>query len=211
VVISEGVTGIGNGAFYECQNLTKVVIPNTVGDLGSNTFEYCTSLKVVKLGSAVTNIGSYAFSGCSQLQTITVPASVLTIGTQAFASCSALTNVFFAGDAPAIGSSIFSGDKSTSYYLPQTSGWFSPFASRPAVLWNPVIQTSDAGFGVQGNEFGFNITGTTNIPIVVEACTNLGDTSWILLQSCTVTNGLIHFRDPAGTSFPSCIYRIRSP
>jgi hypothetical protein len=164
----------------------------------------------VTLGSAVTNIGSYAFYGCSQLPTITVPATVLTVGTQAFAFCSVLTNVFFTGNAPTIGSSPFATDPATIYYLPNTIGWHSPFGGKPAVLWNPLIQASGPGLGVEGNQFVFNITGTANIPIVVEATINLANPIWMPLLSGTVTNGSISFAEPLqgnGRRF----YRIRSP
>jgi hypothetical protein len=118
---------------------------------------------------------------------------------------------FFAGDAPAIGSSPFLGDnKTTIYYLTNTTGWFSPFAGRPAVLWNPLIQAGGNGFGVQTNQFDFNITGTTNIPIVVEASTNLSGV-WIPLQSVSLTNGSFYFSDPQWTNYPSRFYRLRSP
>jgi hypothetical protein len=79
------------------------------------------------------------------------------------------------------------------------------------VLWNPSIQTANASFGVQTNRFDFTITGTTNIPIVVEACTNLATASWTPLQTCTLTNGLIYFSDPQWTNHPSRFYRLRSP
>jgi hypothetical protein len=70
------------------------------------------------------------------------------------------------------------------------------------------MQTSHASFGVQQNRFGFNITGTAGIPIVVEASsTGL----WAPLQSCTLTNGLIYFSDPQWTNYSSRFYRIRSP
>ena len=64
---------------------------------------------------------------------------------------------------------------------------------------------------VRTNNFGFNITGSTNIPIVVEACTKLGSASWIALQTCTLTNGSLYFSDPQWTNSPARFYRIRSP
>ena len=79
------------------------------------------------------------------------------------------------------------------------------------VLWNPRVQTSDASFGVRTNGFGFNITGTTNLPVVVEACTDLARPSWTSLQRCTLTNGLIYFSDAQWTNYPSRFYHIRSP
>lgn len=69
----------------------------------------------------------------------------------------------------------------------------------------------DANFGVVENRFGFNIAGTADIPLAVEACTNLATRSWVPLQTCTLTNGLIHFSDSEWTNYPGRFYRIRSP
>jgi hypothetical protein len=99
----------------------------------------------------------------------------------------------------------------TVYYLPGTTGWGPLFAKLPAVLWNPFIQTANASFGVLSNQFGFTITGTTNIPILVEARTGLAGMGWTPLQTCTLTNGSINFSDPAWTNYPSRFYRISAP
>jgi hypothetical protein len=99
----------------------------------------------------------------------------------------------------------------TVYYLPGTTGWEPTFSQRPTRLWNPQVQTSDASFGVQQGRFGFNISGTIGIPLVIEACSNLGDPVWFPLQTCTLTNGSIFFTDPQWADQPSCFYRIRSP
>jgi hypothetical protein len=74
-----------------------------------------------------------------------------------------------------------------------------------------VIQAAGAGFGVRNNQFGFDITGTTNIPIVVEACTNLAQPVWVPLRSMTLTNGLVHFSDPTETNMAARFYRISAP
>jgi hypothetical protein len=79
------------------------------------------------------------------------------------------------------------------------------------VLWNPLIKASGSSFGISNNQFGFNITGTTNIPIVVEACTNLASPVWTPLQTLTLTNGLFYFSDPQWTNYPGRFYRISSP
>ena len=79
------------------------------------------------------------------------------------------------------------------------------------MLWNPQAQTEDANFGVVTNKFGFKITGTANIPIVVEACSNLASSAWVALQNCTLTNGNIYFSDPQWTNYPARFYRLRSP
>jgi hypothetical protein len=74
-----------------------------------------------------------------------------------------------------------------------------------------LIQTGDGNFAVRNNQFGFNITGTTNIPIVVEACTNLANTNWTGLQSVTLTNGVFHFSEPLQTNSSGRFYRVSSP
>lgn len=99
----------------------------------------------------------------------------------------------------------------TIYYLPGTIGWGSTLGGHPALLWNPLLQVNDADFGVATDRFGINITGTTNIPIVLEACTDLANPIWEPLMGCALTNGSVHFSDPAWTNYPSRLYRIRSP
>ena len=79
------------------------------------------------------------------------------------------------------------------------------------MLWNPSIQTADPTFGVQNNQFGFTITGTPNIPIAVVACTNPAAPNGLPLQSCTLTNGSIYFSDTDWATYPTRLYRIRSP
>jgi len=79
------------------------------------------------------------------------------------------------------------------------------------MLWNPQVQTNDGSFGVRDNHFGFNITGTADIPIVIEASSNLAVPSRIPLKTCTLTNGLIYFSDQQWTNYPGRFYLIRSP
>jgi hypothetical protein len=108
---------------------------------------------------------------------------------------------------------VFAQDKSfpTAFYVAGTTGWGSTFDGLPAVLWNAFIQAAGASFGVQNNQFGFNIAGTANIPIVVEACANLANPIWIPLQTNTLTNGLLYFSETAQTNNAGRYYRISSP
>ena len=64
---------------------------------------------------------------------------------------------------------------------------------------------------VQNNQFGFNVTGTVNIPIVIEACTNLANPVWTPLLTGTLTNGLLYFSEPLQTNLSGRYYRISSP
>ena len=102
-------------------------------------------------------------------------------------------------------------DNATVYYLPGTTGWGTTFGGRPAVLWNPLVQTSDASFGVRTNRFGFTITGASNLVIVVEASTNLANPVWAPVGTNTLTGGSSYFSDPQWTNHPARFYRLRSP
>jgi hypothetical protein len=173
---------------------------------------FSTLLTSITIPQGITSIGPSTFA-YSSLTNVTIPGSVTNIGYNAFYSCHNLNGVFFLGNAPTAGWSVFSWDANvTAYYLPGTTGWDSFAASTgiPTALWNPQVQTSDGSFGIQSNRFGFKITGATNIPIVVEACTNLGS-AWTLLQTCTVTNGSIFFSDSQWSDYPGRYYRLRSP
>jgi hypothetical protein len=235
VTIPSSVTSIGGGAFFGC-GMTGVTIPGSVTSLGYEVFGDC-ALTSVSIPESVTNIGSAAFCECNNLGRVTIRGSVTSVesglcnncpsltnvtilggainfGASAFAVCTNLGSVFIGGNAPTVGSYMFADDtNATVYYLPGTTGWggFSANTGRPTVLWNPLIQTGDGSFGVRNNQFGFNITGTTNIPIVVEACANLASPVWVPLQTLTLTNGLFYFSDPQWTNYSGRYYRISSP
>jgi hypothetical protein len=137
---------------------------------------------------------------------------VTSVGYYAFSVGTGLTSVFFQGNAPTFDGDAFAFDNnSTIYFLPNATGWGSSVDYRPVAVWNPLIQASGTSFGVQSNQFGFNIVGTTNIPIVVQACTNLANPIWTSVQGLTLTNGLFYFSEPLQTNDPGRYYRISSP
>jgi hypothetical protein len=186
-------------------------IPGSVTSIGDLAFDYCTSLTNITIPDSVTNIGEAAFDS-SGLINVTIPSSVANIGDAAFVDCGNLTRVYFKGNAPVVNSNLFLADENaTVYYSPGTTGWGSPFAGLPAVLWNPMIQAGGKNFGLKNNQFGFNITGTANIPVVVEACTNLANPVWLPLQTVSLTNGLYHFSEPFQPGAPGRFYRVAFP
>jgi hypothetical protein len=205
------VINLGNSAFSSCASLTSVTVPTRVTSIGSWAFSSCSSLTSISI-PGVTNIGAYAFYRCTGLSNLVIPSHVASIGGGAFHSCSSLTSVYFQGDAPSLGAFVFLGaNKATVYYLPDTLGWGGPtFGGRPAVLWNPVAQASGGGFGVRTNQFGFRIAGTSNLVIVVEACTNLSFPLWYPVQTNTLTDGTSYFSDPQWRNIPARFYRLRS-
>lgn len=66
-MIAEGVTSIGEQAFYECTSLKSVTIPDSVTNIGADAFSHCTSLTSVTIPDSVTSIGGWAFEDCTSL------------------------------------------------------------------------------------------------------------------------------------------------
>ena len=108
-VIPNGVTSIGNNAFYDCSGLTSVEIPNSVTSIGDSAFSGCKGLKNVTIGNRVTSIGGSAFSGCSGLISVVIPNSVTSIGNSAFNCCSGLTSIEIPSSVTSIGEDAFNG------------------------------------------------------------------------------------------------------
>ena len=217
VTLGTNITDIGNSAFYFCVGLTSIIIPNSVTNIEEEAFVICKGLTSVTIGKSVNSIGMEAFDNCTSLTNITIPTSVTNIGDYAFFASTNLTSIYFAGNAPNLGAnSLNLHNNPTVYYLPGTMGWSTTFGLVPTLLWNPQAQTSDGGFGVQTNGFGFNITGSSNLVIVVEACTNLTNPVWSPVATNTLnmfigTNGTSYFSDPQWTNYPGRFYRFSSP
>ena len=70
VAIGEGITEIGDSAFYNCSSLTSVIVPNSITSIGNKAFYNCTGLTSVTIPNGVTSIGHSAFEGCPSLTSV---------------------------------------------------------------------------------------------------------------------------------------------
>lgn len=109
VIIDEGVTSIGSGAFYNYYSMANVTIPNSVTSIGNYAFAYCYGLTNLTIPDSVTSIGDYAFCGCENLTGITIPDSVTSIGDAAFVGCRRLTGITIPDSVSSIGNGAFTG------------------------------------------------------------------------------------------------------
>ena len=82
--VSDMVKYIGPKAFFGCNRLQQVVIPENVLRIHGSAFQDCDSLTEVKLSEGLQYIGSSAFDDCDALLKIQVPDSVVTITSKAF-------------------------------------------------------------------------------------------------------------------------------
>ncbi|MCD8048874.1 MAG: leucine-rich repeat domain-containing protein, partial [Clostridia bacterium] len=107
-VISNGVTSVGQLAFYGCKNLTSVEIPDSVTKIDDYAFSGCSSLTSVNIPDSVTSIDECAFSDCTALTSVTIPDSVTYLSYNVFSGCSSLTSVTIGDGATGIYSEAFS-------------------------------------------------------------------------------------------------------
>ena len=96
VVISEGVTNIGDYAFDYCTGLTSITIPSGVTSIGESAFRSCDSLTSITIPDSVTSIGERAFFYCTGLTSITIPEGVTSIDGSAFSD---VPNIVYSGTA----------------------------------------------------------------------------------------------------------------
>ena len=120
IAIPEGVTSIGDYAFDGCSSLTSIAIPEGVTSIGESTFGDCSSLTSIAIPESVTSIGVVAFGYCSSLVSIDIPEGVISIGDGAFEVCSSLTSIDIPEGVTSIGDCAFSGCSSlTSIDIPK--------------------------------------------------------------------------------------------
>ena len=90
VVIGKGITAIGDYAFYECNTIVEVEIPDTVKKIGAYAFTECRSLKGIYVPDSVTSIGEMAFSTCDSMEVAYLSKNLEKIEWFSFAYCTAL-------------------------------------------------------------------------------------------------------------------------
>ena len=187
VVINNGVTSIGDYAFYGCTGLTSITIPNSVTSIGYQAFFFCKRLTSITIPNSVTTIGSNAFSYCEGLTSITIPNSVTSIGDYAFLECTGLTSINVAEDNlnyASVDGVLYNKDKNTLIMYPQ---------GKTGSITIPNSVTSIRNYAFDG------CTGLTSVTIP-NSVTSIGESAFsgcTGLTSITIGNGVTSIGEAA--------------
>lgn len=111
------INWISSPSFAECENLRRIVLPESVHIIGDHAFFGCSNLEEINFSDQIVNIRSFAFAGChslkqcfipqnathllegmywecSSIQEINIPETVVSIGNQCFLGCSSIKDIF---------------------------------------------------------------------------------------------------------------------
>ncbi len=94
---SSSVTKIGDKAFRNCKSLEEIVIPNSVDTIGAEAFKFCKSLEEIVIPNFVRRIDKGTFEYCKKLKKVELPGTIEEIGAYAFRCCETLKNISIPG------------------------------------------------------------------------------------------------------------------
>ncbi len=108
VIVPDGVTSIGDSAFYNRESVKSVVLPASVTSIEKWAFFRCKGLKSIEMSDSITSIGEKAFLQCTSLASVTIPAGVISIEANTFEGCKSIETLVIPKNVARIGSYAFS-------------------------------------------------------------------------------------------------------
>lgn len=107
IILPESLTEIEMGAFNRCKSLKDIRIPKNVKTIPANAFWECTALKKVDMHDEITLIDRYAFYHCESLQEVSIPQGVKFVAGSAFSGCLNLKKIVIPSSVKSIGGHAF--------------------------------------------------------------------------------------------------------
>lgn len=112
VVIQQGVTYIGQCAFYQYQNISSVSLPTTLKRIGFSAFDGCVGLTSIDFPNGLEVIENHAFYGCKNLSRVSLPNTLERLEYRVFYNCISLKNIEIPNKITEISTGLFEGCKS---------------------------------------------------------------------------------------------------
>jgi len=109
VIMPDSVSFIGRCAFENCRNLSSVIFSNKIQYLSDSVFHGCTSLKSIDIPNSIKVIGENAFAYCIGISSLSLPDSVIEIEYNAFSLCKNLESVYISDSIQKINPQAFHG------------------------------------------------------------------------------------------------------
>ena len=90
--LGQALETVGDCAFQNCTNVTKLTFPDATTEIGSRAFAYCSSVTEITVGQGLKSVGDYSFVDCGSFTALVLPDKFTTMGGSAFEGCRKLTN-----------------------------------------------------------------------------------------------------------------------
>ena len=163
IILSDGITHIGNYAFKGCSKVSSITIPDSVTSIGNHAFDSCSSLSSISLPDSVTSLGNYVFYGCIGLKELTLPVSLNAVHDNDYPAFEGCTNVEKITFTKGTGTGFNYGNESTSLNLYTKTPWYlSTSTQKEVVLSEGIISIGDYTFkscsGIKSVSFPTSLT-----------------------------------------------------
>lgn len=173
----DGVTKIGDGAFFGCSNFATLFVPSSMTSIPDSMFEG-TAIADIKFPAHVEAVGKRAFAACQQLAGVEIPTTITAIGEEAFAESNAITSVKVASTYPvAIADNVFSAGAYANATLEVPNGYTADYAA--AAGWKNFTNVSEYVLDVKVGDI-FKVGGMTY------AVTAVGESNNVKATYCKV-------------------------
>lgn len=196
ITMPEGMTSIGNNAFSGCSSLVSFAIPSSVTYIGNGAFSCCTNLTSINIPEGITEIRNYTFEACEKLTSISIPYGVTSIGYCAFYYCALLSNITIPESVTSVAGGAFYGTKSWNslssgaFYVGK---WLCDYKGTPSS-----VKVKDGTIGIADRAFyGQSNLSSITIPEGVKSIGKEAFYNCSKLTSITIPKGLVEIRDYA--------------